>query len=177
MANVPIVTELTFAELEALVAAEGLNEGLQYKVTDKNWLLVATGNNTLSSIIEPITVLNGDIIPDYITSNYLAVIFEVDTDISITPYNVYMPRDTNYGENINCIPSHIYVKGIDTNDYFSNLRSFAPLFTFGNIEAKTLHCLQILDGAEVQSGIYLLADGCGNGNSFLGKIIYMTSLL
>lgn len=48
MANVPIVTELTFAELEALVAADGLNEGLQYKVTDKGWLLIATGVDTYS---------------------------------------------------------------------------------------------------------------------------------
>lgn len=45
MPNVPIVTELTFAELEILVAANGLNEGLQYKVTDKGWLLTATGVN------------------------------------------------------------------------------------------------------------------------------------
>ena len=46
MPNVPIVTSVTKAELDALVAANGLNEGLQYKVTDKNWLLVATGANT-----------------------------------------------------------------------------------------------------------------------------------
>jgi hypothetical protein len=46
MANVPIVTDLTFAELTDLIAANGLEEGLQYKVTDKNWLLTATGNNS-----------------------------------------------------------------------------------------------------------------------------------
>ena len=46
MANVPIVTDLTFAELEVLIAANGLEEGLQYKVTDKNWLLLATSTNT-----------------------------------------------------------------------------------------------------------------------------------
>ena len=48
MATTPIVTEVTLAELEALVAANGLNEGLQYKVTDKNWLLIATGDSTYS---------------------------------------------------------------------------------------------------------------------------------
>ena len=46
MATVPIVTEVTKAQLDALVAEEGLNEGLQYKVTDKGWLLIATGSNT-----------------------------------------------------------------------------------------------------------------------------------
>lgn len=46
MANVPIVTDVTKAELDALVSANGLEEGLQYKVTDKNWLLTATSNNS-----------------------------------------------------------------------------------------------------------------------------------
>ena len=46
MATTPIVTQVTKEQLDALVAANGLNEGLQYKVTDKNWLLVATGVNT-----------------------------------------------------------------------------------------------------------------------------------
>ena len=46
MANVPIVTEVTKAQLDVLVAANGLNEGLQYKVTDKDWLLIATSSNT-----------------------------------------------------------------------------------------------------------------------------------
>ena len=46
MPNVPIVTSVTKAELDALVADEGLNEGLQYKVTDLNWLLTATGTNS-----------------------------------------------------------------------------------------------------------------------------------
>lgn len=46
MANVPIVTEVTKAQLDALVAANGLNEGLQYKVTDLGYIALATGNNT-----------------------------------------------------------------------------------------------------------------------------------
>lgn len=45
MANTfPIVTEVTLSELDALVAANGLNEGLQYKVTDKGWLVIATSD-------------------------------------------------------------------------------------------------------------------------------------
>jgi hypothetical protein len=50
MANVPIVTEVTKLELDALVAANALNEGLQYKVTDKNWLLLAISTNTYKYI-------------------------------------------------------------------------------------------------------------------------------
>ena len=46
MTTVPIVTEVTKAQLDALVAANGLNEGLQYKVTDTQWLLIATSDNT-----------------------------------------------------------------------------------------------------------------------------------
>jgi len=46
MANVPIVTDVTKVQLDALVAANGLNEGLQYNVTDKGWLLVASSNST-----------------------------------------------------------------------------------------------------------------------------------
>lgn len=50
MENVPIVTEVTHAQLLALIAANGLNEGLQYKVTDKGWLLTATSVNTFIHI-------------------------------------------------------------------------------------------------------------------------------
>ncbi len=46
MANVPIVTEVTKAQLDALVAANGLNEGLQYKVTDKEWLVTAISSRS-----------------------------------------------------------------------------------------------------------------------------------
>lgn len=46
MSNVPIVTEVTYVQLLALIAASELNEGLQYRITDKGWLLLATSNNT-----------------------------------------------------------------------------------------------------------------------------------
>jgi len=61
MANVPIVTEVTKAQLDALVTANGLNEGLQYKVTDRgNVVLLATSNNTYKIIGGlPYTVLCG----------------------------------------------------------------------------------------------------------------------
>ena len=56
MATVPIVTEVTKAQLDALVAANGLNEGLQYKVTDKGWLLIANSANSFRSISVPYKV-------------------------------------------------------------------------------------------------------------------------
>lgn len=47
MANTfPIVTEVTKVQLDALVAANALEEGLQYKVTDKDWLLTAISPST-----------------------------------------------------------------------------------------------------------------------------------
>jgi len=64
MATVPIVTEVTKAQLDTLVAANGLNEGLQYKVTDKEWLLTATGSNTYTFIGRPYKVWKG-----YLTQN------------------------------------------------------------------------------------------------------------
>lgn len=71
MATVPIVTEVTKAQLDALVAANGLNDGLQYKVTDKNWLLIATGTNTLEAIFGKIVINYPDTMPDYIDAQFL----------------------------------------------------------------------------------------------------------
>jgi len=72
MANVPIVTEVTKAQLDALVAANGLNEGLQYKVTDKNWLLIATSNNTVTNI-DNIYILVNDILPVWLRPQNLFI--------------------------------------------------------------------------------------------------------
>ena len=69
MATVPIVTEVTKAQLDALVAANGLNEGLQYKVTDKNWLLIATGVNTLKC--ELLEVNYPDALPAYVEAQFI----------------------------------------------------------------------------------------------------------
>jgi len=67
---VPIVTELTYAELQALIAAEGLNEGLQYNVTDKDWLLVATGVDTLKAASGTLKISN-EAFPTYIYADKL----------------------------------------------------------------------------------------------------------
>lgn len=71
--QVALVTELTKAQLDALVAANGLNEGLQYKVTDKDWLLLATSDNTANSLTSFLFVQNGEWIPDYISCNNILV--------------------------------------------------------------------------------------------------------
>lgn len=82
MATVPIVTEVTKAELDALVAANGLNEGLQYKVTDKDWLLVATGVDTLKSATGTLTIINGTELSDKIETDLLYI----DTGVVIGEY-------------------------------------------------------------------------------------------
>lgn len=88
MATVPIVTEVTKAQLDALVAANGLNEGLQYKVTDKGWLLLATSANS-TDLLTPsnpfiIIVENDDslIIPSYINVKDFIAVKTVNYDIS-----------------------------------------------------------------------------------------------
>jgi len=79
-----VVTELTFTELEALVAANGLNEGLQYKVTDKGWLLVATANNLLMPV-KDITIeiddSNAVLIPAFINIIKFTAIKTTTVDI------------------------------------------------------------------------------------------------
>lgn len=96
MANVPIVTEVTKAQLDALVAANELNEGLQYKVTDINidWLLIANSVNTLKAATGTLYLINGIILPDYITTDIL--IIDTDSiiqDIEDPGLTIYVPQD------------------------------------------------------------------------------------
>lgn len=95
MANVPIVTDVTKAQLDALVAANGLNEGLQYKVTDQNWLLIATSDSTLSAAFGTLIVNNGVTVPSYVYANIIVIdsgIITSDTDITTgTPIHVVFP--------------------------------------------------------------------------------------
>lgn len=85
MATVPIVTEVTKAELDALVAANGLNEGLQYKVTDKDWLLMANSSNTLLPVDQIILYANEQGrcgVPSYLICNRYITMLDVTRDIS-----------------------------------------------------------------------------------------------
>jgi hypothetical protein len=91
MATVPIVTEVTKAQLDALVAATGLNEGLQYKVTDKDWLLIATSTNTLKAATG-LLVIQNEVFPTYISSDVLLCETGIITsDISAVPHEILIP--------------------------------------------------------------------------------------
>ena len=69
------LTSLTFAQIEALVAANGLKTGMQYKVTDKNWNLIATSSNTAKPLFGIILILNGETLPAYLETD----VFYVDS--------------------------------------------------------------------------------------------------
>lgn len=115
MPNVPIVTEVTKLELDALVAANGLNEGLQYKVTDKGWLLNATSMNTLTPIGEFIIDVEpggNPILPSYIITEYVNITGNITTDISSETGEPYLFA---YFVNENTIP---YVNFIPTKILF-----------------------------------------------------------
>lgn len=73
MANVPIVTEVTKAELDALVAANGLNEGLQYKVTDTAWILIAISNNILTPVKNIVLIDESESLPTYLDIQTLII--------------------------------------------------------------------------------------------------------
>jgi len=93
MANevTPIVTKLTLVELSILVAANGLEEGLQYLVTDKDWLLTATSVNTLKASMGTLIVLLPNVLPDYITTEIL-IIDSGEYNPSITQYKEFLSK-------------------------------------------------------------------------------------
>jgi hypothetical protein len=96
MATVPIVTEVTFAQLEAVVAENGLNEGLQYKVTDKDWLLVATSQNTLKAATGRLYTNNDVVDMSFIFADDIIIEVAIVGDITYgtgTPLAVNIPLD------------------------------------------------------------------------------------
>ena len=94
MATVPIVTEVTKSQLDALVAADGLNEGLQYNVTDRGWLLLATSNNLLKPLYDVLVLSDGDdVIPAYIITNNVVFVKTIDFSV-VTPF--YLPIFDGY---------------------------------------------------------------------------------
>ena len=105
MATVPIVTEVTKAQLDALVAANGLNEGLQYKVTDKDWLLVATTSSTLSPI-SGVLLMDNTQKPTYINADVLLKdtgividsILEIINETGYIPVSAYLNNLVSSGE-------------------------------------------------------------------------------
>jgi len=113
MATVPIVTEVTKAQLDALVAASGLNEGLQYSVTDKDWLLVATGVNTLMTQNGVLTVLASENVPSYINTERLII------DTGVINYSI-----TN--------AAGPFMITTDITDFIPTLLKCVPVETDGN---------------------------------------------
>jgi hypothetical protein len=69
------LTLLALTELNALVAANGLKTGMQYKVTDKNWNLIATSVKTTKPLFGIIMILNGESLPSYLETD----VFYVDS--------------------------------------------------------------------------------------------------
>ena len=91
MATVPIVTELTLAELNVLVAANELNEGLQYKVTDKDWLLTAISNSTLKPVSGVLRIMNGDNYDNIYPEKIIVDTGLIASDISEERFNLICP--------------------------------------------------------------------------------------
>jgi len=113
MANVPIVTEVTYAQLLDLISTNGLNEGLQYSITDKGFLLLATDNNTLKAVDGTLKILNGFSLDTSITCNNLLIDCGIITDdIETVPLSIAVPN--------NYYPSAAYVKpGVE--NYITNI--------------------------------------------------------
>jgi len=107
MENVPIVTDVTKAQLDALVTGSLLEEGLQYSVTDKGWLLIAISANTLSPATDFITIIYTDTLPSYIISNLLRIETGIIESINGGAINITVP--TNY------IPTGMFIKNHNTN--------------------------------------------------------------
>lgn len=88
--------ELTLAQLETLIAAEGVVFGRNYKVTDKNWLLTGIASNKLVDFAgQGITILNGETLPTGVEPNVLFIDTgeSISNSIIITPINKYMYVD------------------------------------------------------------------------------------
>lgn len=126
MTTVPIVTEVTFAQLEALVAANGLNEGLQYKVTDKDWLLLATSNN-LRLLDGSVIISNGDILPNWLNVNeYYVDSGEITTQLNVTPLTIigkygYYSEQLIVKNTSNSIMVDIYLKNPSGVSFFKSI--------------------------------------------------------
>jgi hypothetical protein len=81
---VSLFASLTLAEMNILVAANGLQTGMQYKVTDKDWNLVATSPNTSKPLVGIIKILNGGTLPVWLQTDE----FYVSTgELKVSHYN------------------------------------------------------------------------------------------
>ena len=138
MATVPIVTEVTKAQLDALVASNALEEGLQYKVTDKNWLLVATSGNTYSFIARKYKTCVIEISQQGMGTEPVNTILENDTniDFSVTRFSQNTYILLNSGNlNVNVQFTSMFVGSVSilhTGGPFADDIVFLPYDKFGN---------------------------------------------
>ena len=166
MATTPIVAELTKAELDALVAANGLNEGLQYKVTDKNWLLLAKSENMLLSVKKYLSLNRTESVPEYIDSEFIMIDTGViDTDISVVEN--YLLVDTDIS---NYIADFCILDFVNYSDSISNLIIF-EVFDLSTID---ISYKSVIYPTAKSIGIphpnYIRADYVGINNSIRLKI-------
>jgi hypothetical protein len=150
---VSLFASLTLAEMNILVAANGLQTGMQYKVTDKNWNLVATSPNTVKPLVGVIIViLNGETFPVWLETD----VFYVDSglitsDISNTPM-VITGKSGYFVENI-------VVKNNGDN-YMSQVKlkdsSDVQLFRSTSAIMKNLTAVLLTDGTSSSAGMYII---------------------
>lgn len=145
MANVPIVTDVTKVELDTLVAANGLEEGLQYKVTDKGWLLVAISVNTLVPAAKLIVMYN-DTFPNYIISDKLLI----DTGNLI---DVPDATDTTINVPAGFVLSKVFVKNNNIADIITGLSISTSLDMAVSFSGWELSPNQLLQGSPAVDGI------------------------
>ena len=180
MTTVPIVTEVTKAQLDALVAANGLNEGLQYKVTDTQWLLIATSDNTLKSSTGEILTTNAIGLPEYIETDVLLVdtgIINNDIDtVSGTPIslNVDMSKYIAQSGLAKVITCDDVCSKIQLTDYYLNLAVLSSNmqtdFNVGSIVPMALDCDKYPEYSEIHP-YKICATGVGSNNTTIRILI------
>ena len=162
----PIVTFVTFAQLETLVNNNGLYIGLQYNVTDKGWLLLASSENHLLPVSGIITILNSDTLPEYITASFIKIDTGIiNTDIAILDTLVIGADITGF------VPVSIEVKDIINNDILTIIRAFGNCFKgLPEEEPEPLtegsnYMFYPVNFFHIEGNRSIIATGNGNGNS------------
>lgn len=163
MANVPIVTDLTFAELEILVAANGLEEGLQYKVTDKDWLLLATSNSALIVVSKILNINNGETIPSFIDVDEILILTETIIIDEVLKYveTVIVP--------INYFPTEVIINNFDdSGNSLTATQEFGELFSAVTFAAQKISIVSGFISPSYNSNIDL--SGLTGNLGYIAKI-------
>jgi len=84
-----INTDILLADLVTLIGSSGLKRGTFYKVTDKDWYLIAVTTSVLKPVSGRLTIMNGDTLPTGIEPDILLVDTGViTTDIQISGIDI-----------------------------------------------------------------------------------------